>query len=153
MRELFLNDSLAEGNYKVDGKAIAINDIRIPIFAIGTETDHVAPWKSVYKINLLANSQEVTFLLTNGGHNAGIVSEPGHPKRSYRMGSRLGHQPYVDPETWYESTPPSEGSWWPAWQQWLARNSCAKGSPPPMGAPDAGCPILGDAPGSYVHQG
>ena len=152
MRELFLNDSLAEGNYRVDGKAIAINDIRIPIFAIGTEADHVAPWKSVYKINLLANSQEVTFLLTSGGHNAGIVSEPGHPKRSYRMGSRLGHQPYVDPETWYESTPRSEGSWWPAWQQWLVRYSSGKDAPPPMGASDAGCPILGDAPGSYVRQ-
>ena len=152
MRELFLNDSLAEGNYRIDGKAIAISDIRIPIFAIGTETDHVAPWKSVYKINLLANSQEVTFLLTSGGHNAGIVSEPGHPKRSYRMGARLGHQPYVDPEAWYESTPRSEGSWWPAWQQWLAHHSSARTAPPAMAAPDAGYPVLEDAPGSYVLQ-
>jgi polyhydroxyalkanoate synthase len=152
MRDLFLNDSLAEGNYKIDGKAIAINDIRIPIFAIGTETDHVAPWKSVYKINLLANSHEVTFLLTSGGHNAGIVSEPGHPKRSYRMGSRLGHQRYVDPETWYGNTPPSKGSWWPAWQQWLAGHSSGRTAAPTMGAADAGYPVLEDAPGSYVHQ-
>ena len=152
MRELFLNDSLAEGNYRVDGKAIAINDIRVPIFAIGTETDHVAPWKSVYKINLLANSQEVTFLLTSGGHNAGIVSEPGHRGRSYRIGSRLDHQPYVDPETWYECTPRNEGSWWPAWQQWLSGYSSARTAPPAMGAPDAGFPALEDAPGSYIHQ-
>jgi len=152
MRELFLNDSLAEGNYRVDGRPIAINDIRVPIFAIGTETDHVAPWKSVYKINLLANSQEVTFLLTSGGHNAGIVSEPGHPGRSYRIGSRSSHEAYVGPDTWYESAPRNDGSWWPAWQQWLARYSSAKVAPPAMGAPDEGCPILGEAPGSYVHQ-
>jgi len=152
MRELFLNDSLAEGNYRVDGKAIAINDIRIPIFAIGTETDHVAPWKSVYKINLLANSQEVTFLLTSGGHNAGIVSEPGHSGRSYRIGSRSSHEAYVDPETWYERVPRNEGSWWPAWQQWLVRYSTARVAPPPMGAPGAGYPVLDEAPGSYVHQ-
>ena len=152
MRDLFLNNSLAEGRYRVDGKAIAISDIRIPIFSVGTETDHVAPWKSVYKINLLANSQEVTFVLTSGGHNAGIVSEPGHPGRSYRMGSRLGHQPYVDPETWHESTPRIEGSWWPAWQQWLAGHSGARTAPPEMGARHADYPILGDAPGSYVFQ-
>ncbi len=152
MRDLFLNNSLAEGRYRVDGKAIAINDIRIPIFSIGTETDHVAPWKSVYKINLLANSQEVTFVLTSGGHNAGIVSEPGHPGRSYRMGSRLGHQPYVDPDTWFESTPRTEGSWWPAWEHWLADHSSARTAPPAMGAAQAGHPILEDAPGSYVLQ-
>jgi polyhydroxyalkanoate synthase len=152
MRDLFLNNSLAEGRYRVDGKTIAIHDIRIPIFSVGTETDHVAPWKSVYKINLLANSQEVTFLLTSGGHNAGIVSEPGHTGRSYRMGSRLGHQPYVDPETWYETSPRIEGSWWPAWQQWLAGHSGTRTAPPAMGAPHAGNPILGDAPGSYVTQ-
>ncbi len=152
MRDLFLNNSLAEGRYRVDGKAIAVNDIRIPIFSIGTETDHVAPWESVYKINLLANSQEVTFVLTSGGHNAGIVSEPGHPGRSYRMGSRLGHQPYVDPETWFERTPRTEGSWWPAWEHWLADHSSTRTTPPAMGAPDDGYAVLGDAPGSYVHQ-
>jgi len=152
MRELFLNNSFAEGRYRVDDEAVAVSDVRIPIFAIGTETDHVAPWKSVYKINLLADSQEVTFLLTSGGHNAGIVSEPGHRGRSFRTGSRTDDQHYVDPETWYESTPSNDGSWWPAWQDWLARHSSARTTPPPMGAADAGYPVLGDAPGSYVHQ-
>ncbi len=152
MRELFLNNSLAEGHYRVDGKAVAISDIRIPIFAIGTETDHVAPWKSVYKINLLADSQEVGFLLTSGGHNAGIISEPGHPGRSYRLAARTEDEPYVDPQSWYESTPGNEGSWWPAWQQWLSRHSSARTTPPSMGAPDAGYAILEDAPGSYVMQ-
>jgi len=152
MRDLFLNNSLAEGHYRVDGKALAISDIHIPIFAIGTETDHVAPWKSVYKLNLLADSEEVTFLLTSGGHNAGIVSEPGHPRRSYRVASRTDGQPYIDPETWYEQTPSSEGSWWPAWQRWLTRHSSAQTAPPSMGAPDAGYPILCAAPGSYIFQ-
>jgi polyhydroxyalkanoate synthase len=152
MRELFLNNSLAEGHYRVDGEAVAISDIRIPIFAVGTETDHVAPWKSVYKINLLADSQEVTFLLTSGGHNAGIVSEPGHPGRSFRIGTRTDDQSYMDPETWYERALCRDGSWWPAWQKWLVRHSTATVPPPPLGAPDASRAILCDAPGSYVRQ-
>ena len=152
LRELFLNNGLAEGHFRVDGKPVAINDIPVPIFAIGTETDHVAPWQSVYKINLLANSQEVVFLLTSGGHNAGIVSEPGHPGRSYQMASRRGGQPYVDPDTWRECTPHSEGSWWPAWRQWLAEHSSGRVKPPAVGAPDAGYAVLGDAPGTYVFQ-
>ena len=153
LRRLFLNNDLAAGRYAVEGKCIAIADIQVPIFAIGTVKDHVAPWQSVYKINLLANSQEVTFLLTSGGHNAGIVSEPGHPGRSYQMAARHGGQPYVDPLSWAQATPHSEGSWWPAWEKWLADHSTRRVSPPGLGAPRAGYPPLEDAPGSYVFQG
>ena len=64
-----------------------ISEISVPIFAVSTETDHVAPWRSVYKIHLL-NQGDITFVLTSGGHNAGIVSEPGHPRRHYRVERR-----------------------------------------------------------------
>ena len=73
----FSNNDLAEGRFMVDGKPVALTDIRAPIFAVGTERDHVAPWRSTYKINLLTDT-EVTYVLTTGGHNVGIVSEPGH---------------------------------------------------------------------------
>jgi hypothetical protein len=67
-----------------------LTDIRAPIFAIGTLADHVAPWRSVYKIHLLSDS-EVTFALTSGGHNAGIVAEPGHANRSFQLLTRQAH--------------------------------------------------------------
>ncbi|MGH7227167.1 MAG: PHA/PHB synthase family protein, partial [Gemmataceae bacterium] len=76
LHKMFLHNDLAEGRFRVEGRPIAISAIREPIFAVSTERDHVAPWRSVYKIHLL-NEGDITFVLTSGGHNAGIVSEPG----------------------------------------------------------------------------
>jgi polyhydroxyalkanoate synthase len=75
LHRLFLNNDLAAGRYTVDGHPLAIQNLRAPIFAVGTERDHVAPWKSVYKIHYLADT-ELSFCLTSGGHNAGIVTSP-----------------------------------------------------------------------------
>ncbi len=149
LRSLFLDNDLAEGRYRVEGRPIALTDIHIPMFVVSTVKDHVAPWRSVYKINLLADT-EVTFLLTSGGHNAGIVSEPGHPHRSYQMAMRQEGDMYIDPDTWQAQTPVHEGSWWPAWADWLTRHSSEQVPPPPLGAPEKGYPALGDAPGTYV---
>jgi polyhydroxyalkanoate synthase len=126
-----------------------LRDISTPIFAVATTTDHIAPWQSVYKLHLLTDA-DVTFVLTTGGHNAGIVSEPSRKGRRFQIGTRKG--PYVAPEQWLQQTPVTQGSWWPAWTDWLAAQSTAKRAPPPMGAPTKGLPALEDAPGSYVRQ-
>ena len=149
LRKLFLDNDLAEGRFTVGDKPVAISDIRVPIFAIGTEWDHVAPWRSVYKFNLQTDT-DVTFLLTNGGHNAGIVSQPGRDHRHYRVGTKHEPDRYRDPDSWYAETEPHAGSWWPEWTGWLDRQSGTAKAPPPMGAPEKGYPPLADAPGSYV---
>ncbi|HET6516573.1 MAG TPA: alpha/beta fold hydrolase [Thermodesulfovibrionales bacterium] len=151
LRNLFLNNDLAEGRFEVGGRPITIGDIRVPIFAVGTVKDHVAPWRSVYKIHLLADTQ-VTFVLTTGGHNAGVVSEPGHPHRSYQIGTKEESGKYIDPDTWQTVTPRHEGSWWPAWQNWLAIRSSGSVPPPSLGSAQKGYPPLDDAPGAYVLQ-
>jgi polyhydroxyalkanoate synthase len=151
LRTLFLDNALAQGRYEVDGRPITISDVRAPIFAVGTVRDHVAPWRSVYKINLLADI-DVTFVLTSGGHNAGIVSEPGHPRRSYQLATRHESETYIDPDSWQASLPTQAGSWWPAWQGWLEEHSGGRVAPPPIGASERGYPPLMDAPGSYVLQ-
>jgi polyhydroxyalkanoate synthase len=150
LRRLFLGNDLFEGRYDVGDRPVALSDIRVPIFAVATATDHVAPWRSVYKIGLVADT-EVTFLLTSGGHNAGIVSEPGHPGRWYRATTCQEGDPYVDPERWEITAPRSEGSWWPAWVRWLGSHSEGRVAPPETGSAPAGYPALGEAPGTYVH--
>jgi polyhydroxyalkanoate synthase len=151
LRQLFVENDLAEGRFAVEGRPVALTDVRVPIFAVATERDHVAPWRSVYKIHILTDTG-VTFLLTSGGHNAGIVSEPGHKQRGYRLSERRPEDRYIDPDTWLASTPRAEGSWWPAWGAWLAERSSGDASPPATGAPAAGYRPLGPAPGSYVLE-
>jgi polyhydroxyalkanoate synthase len=145
LRHLFLDNDLSAGRYEARGRRVALSDIRLPLFAVGTTKDHVAPWRSVYKVNLYTDS-EVTFLLTSGGHNAGIVSDPARADRSYQVSTRSHDEPHVDPDTWAERTPRQAGSWWPQWQRWLAQRSGAPGAPPPLAAG------LGSAPGRYVLQ-
>jgi polyhydroxyalkanoate synthase len=151
LRRLFLHNALANGQYRVDDRPVALSDIKVPLFVVATEEDHVAPWRSVYQIKLLADTA-VTFVLTNGGHNAGVVSEPGHARRHYRMATRTPGRPYLDPEAWFERTPVQNGSWWPAWHTWLTEHSSGATPPPPMGNMDAGYVALENAPGTYVLQ-
>ncbi len=151
LRRLFLQNALAEGHYMVGDRPVALSDIRVPVFLVGTERDHVAPWQSVYKFYLQSDT-EVTFLLTNGGHNAGIVSEPGHPRRHFRMATRAHDACYTGPTDWLDQTPVTAGSWWPAMVEWLDTRSGKPTAPPKMGAPDKGLKPFGDAPGTYVMQ-
>jgi polyhydroxyalkanoate synthase len=136
---------------RVAGRPVALTDIRAPVFCLGTETDHVAPWRSVYKLHLLTDT-EITFALTTGGHNAGVVSPPGHPRRSYRVHTQAHGAKYLDPEQYLVQAKVKSGSWWPEWQAWLAAHSGAPASPPQTGAPERALPVLGDAPGRYVSM-
>ena len=151
LRRLFLGDDLSEGRYPVGGRPVSLADIRLPVFCVGTEADHVAPWRSVYKLHYLSPA-EITFVLTSGGHNAGIVSEPGRANRRYLQQTRPAGGGYLAPEDWFAQAPVHEGSWWPAWTAWLAERSGAPVAPPRMGAPAKGVRVLGDAPGEYVLE-
>ncbi len=149
LRRLFVENQLAEGQYPVEGRPIALADIQVPFFVVATETDHVGPWRSVYKLHLMTDAP-ITFVLTSGGHNAGIVSEIGHAGRSYRAADRPARGRYIDPETWAATTPATPGSWWPHWAAWLRDRSSSPAAIPAMGAAEAGLPVLEDAPGRYV---
>ncbi len=149
LRDLFLHNNLAEGRFQVAGRPVELGDIKLPIFAVGTENDHIAPWHSVFKLHQQTDG-DLTFVLTSGGHNAGIVSDPGHAHRHFRIRVRDAGARTLGPDEWKRATAPKDGSWWLEWNAWLARHSSPAIDLPPMGSPRF--PALGDAPGTYVLE-
>ena len=122
LRRLFLKNELAKGLFKVDGACVALTDIRCPVYCVATETDHVSPWPSVFKLQLLTDT-DVTFVLTNGGHNGGMLSEPGHKGRHFRSGNKSEGDRHITAPDWCDRHIPQDGSWWPHWATWLKKQS------------------------------
>ncbi|TMV09925.1 alpha/beta fold hydrolase [Ruegeria sediminis] len=151
LRGLFLENRLTAGRFAVEGRVIALKDIAAPMFVVGTEKDHIAPWQSVYKARLFTDV-ELTFVLASGGHNGGIVSEPGRPGRHYYIGQTSPDDLYVGPDKWFAQQEQIQGSWWPEWTNWLNARSSGHVKPPTMGAAKAGYPPLCDAPGTYIFE-
>ena len=151
LRELFLDNDLAEGRYQVDGKPVALSDLHMPMFVVGTRRDHVAPWRSTHKIHFLANA-DVTYVLTTGGHNAGIVAPPAEERHSYQVLTKKAGAPYIGPDEWIKEAPSHEGSWWTEWTRFLASHSSQPVAPPVLGGAEQKAASLSDAPGSYVLE-
>ena len=149
LRQLFLDNDLAEGRYRADGEPIALSDLHAPMFVVGTVHDHVAPWKSTHKIHFMADA-EITYVLTSGGHNTGIVAPPGEEGHSYQLMTKAADGPYVGPEEWLKRAPQHEGSWWLAWVDFLTARSGEAVAPPPIGGRQSHGVTLDDAPGQYV---
>lgn len=154
LERLYLKNELAAGTFSIGAQPVNLQSIQLPMFVVGTETDHVAPWQAVYKVRTLTRSVDYTFLLTSGGHNAGIVSGPSHPKRRYRALTWSDAGETLSAAEWLAAAPVTAGSWWPVWQKWLATHSQAERVParPVSGMPGQKGQKLEDAPGRYVRE-
>jgi polyhydroxyalkanoate synthase subunit PhaC len=117
---------------------------------VGAVWDHVAPWRSVYKLNQLTNV-EVTFALTNSGHNRGIISPPGRADRHFRVGTAPIGSTHIDADQWLGAHVPQNGSWWPSWFDWLGNYSGPPAALLHMGNPKAGFAPGEAALGAFVH--
>jgi polyhydroxyalkanoate synthase subunit PhaC len=151
LRQFFLQNDLVQGAIRVDGQNISLLDIHVPIYAVSALKDHVAPWKSVYKVHFYVKT-EITYVLTNKGHNSGIISQPGKSNIHFYS---LTHQPgdrRMSPEEWLKESTCYDGSWWLHWEDWFSKQSGSKVKPPLMGNTSAGYLPLHDAPGTYVFQ-
>jgi polyhydroxyalkanoate synthase len=153
LKQLYLHNDLAAGRFRVNGELISLEAITLPMFVLGTEADHVAPWKSAYKARALTRSKDYTFALVSAGHNGGIVCGPENPKRRFRELTFEDTDTVLTPDEWLQRAWLQQGSWWPSWQAWLAAHSGPLDAQcPSLGNAAAGYPVLEDAPGTYVLQ-
>ncbi len=145
LRGLCQGDGLARGTFKVFGKNVSLDDIKIPVCAIACETDHIAHWRGSFNGVKQMGSPDKTFILSQSGHIAGIINPPSKNKYGHYTNKAAVAGA---PDDWKAGASFNEGSWWPRWAEWLASRS---GKMIPARVPgDSTNPVLCDAPGTYV---
>lgn len=143
LRSCYLQNRLVEpGAFEISGVPIDLEKIRTPMYVLGAESDHIAPWRSTYRTTQLVGG-EARFTLTSAGHIAGIVNPVQDDSRSFYW-TREGCP--ADPEEWKADAVREQGSWWEHWLAWAAQRSgeMVPARPVPEGEP---------APGRYVIGG
>lgn len=147
LRDLCVGNHLADGTIQMCGETLSLDDVTVPLCAIACETDHIAAWKSSFAGVRQMGSRNKTFIVSESGHIAGIVNPPSKQK----YGHYTNDGPMEDADTWFKTATFNEGSWWPRWQDWLAKRS---GKKVPARVPgEAGYKVLCAAPGTYVVAG
>jgi polyhydroxyalkanoate synthase len=125
------------------GQHLSLHDIKSDAYVVSAVNDHIVPWQAAYKTTGLLGGN-ARYVLSNGGHIAGIVNPPG-PKARYDVGGK--NQPTAD--EWRAAAESRSGSWWEDWTEWAGKRAGDTIKPPPMG--NRRHPVLGDAPGDYIH--
>jgi polyhydroxyalkanoate synthase len=145
LRNMYRENNLVRPDVlKVEGVPLDLRLVRNDVYCVASKEDHIAPWRSVYKMTQLF-SGDVQFRLGNSGHIAGIINPPGKPKGCWW--SAASNPPTAD--EWLAIAQKRDGSWWPDWQAWLhARGGEERPAPAELGSGDY--PRLEAAPGTYV---
>ena len=60
----------------LNGEPIDLGRIKLDVYAVGAEKDHIVPWDSAWRITQLAGGK-VRYVLASSGHIAGIINPPG----------------------------------------------------------------------------
>jgi polyhydroxyalkanoate synthase subunit PhaC len=143
LRHFYVENRLPQGTLEIAGQRIDLGAIKKPTYVVSAENDHIVPWRSAYAATRLL-SGPVRFILSSGGHIAGIVNPPG-PKGWYLTGEELP----ATPDEWRRTTVRHGGSWWEDWAAWSSANAGDLVDPPPTGSDRH--PVIADGPGEYVH--
>jgi polyhydroxyalkanoate synthase len=140
LRACYVENLLPQpGAFVADGTPVDVGRIQTPLYVVGAENDHIAPWRSTYRTTQLVGG-EARYVLGSGGHVAGMVQPPGNPKARYVTQAET--PPSAD--AWLAGAEEQHGSWWEGWAAWAAARSGDRVEPPalPAGEP---------APGTYVR--
>jgi polyhydroxyalkanoate synthase subunit PhaC len=140
LRSCYVENLLTRpGEFIADGTPVDIGAIETPLYVLGAEGDHIAPWRSTYRTTQLASGPS-QYVLSFSGHIASMVNPPGNPKSWYatRKDSPAG------PDEWLAGAEREHGTWWTHWLKWAEERSGDRVAPPSLrpGEP---------APGRYVR--
>jgi polyhydroxyalkanoate synthase len=142
LRKFYVENSVALGQLELAGRHIELGDIKHNVYVVSAENDHIVPWHSGYATTQLV-SGPARFVLSSGGHIAGIVNPPG-PKNWYLAADEVP----ADPDEWRRCATRHQGSWWEDWSNWSAAIAGDLVEPPRMGSDSY--PAVCDAPGTYI---
>jgi polyhydroxyalkanoate synthase len=143
LRQCYRDNALAQAQMRLDGQRLNIHAIKTPVFFQAAKEDHIAPAVSVYKGAKLFGGP-VTYVLAGSGHIAGVINPPAAAKYQHWTNDKL---PATLAE-WQAGALEHPGSWWPAWDAWLAPRSGDNIPAPKPG--DGDLDVICDAPGTYV---
>jgi len=142
LHHLYLQNELAQGEMELAGQQLSLSDVKNDTYVVGAINDHIVPWHASYETTRLLGGS-VRYVLSSGGHIAGIVNPPG-PKAWYQASTRTP----ASADEWHASATKHNGSWWEDWTQWSQKRAGDLVKPPAMGSERY--PALADAPGSYI---
>jgi polyhydroxyalkanoate synthase len=140
-----MRNELARGELELLGQRLSLSTVTNDTYVVGAINDHIVPWHGSYKtVGLMGG--KVRYVLSSGGHIAGIVNPPG-PK-AWHEATGDDTAALSDPEAWRRSGAKHNGSWWEDWTAWSESRAGELDKPPNLGSRKH--PALADAPGEYV---
>jgi polyhydroxyalkanoate synthase len=143
LRSCYVKNELARGEMELAGQRLDLKDVQEDLYIVAAINDHIVPWNSSYA-TIKHVSGDARFVLSSGGHIAGIVNPPG-PKGWYMTADENPESPHL----WRSMAQRHQGSWWEDWTTWAADRAGEKIEPPRTGSERH--PVLGDGPGEYVR--
>jgi polyhydroxyalkanoate synthase subunit PhaC len=145
LRSLYMRNELARGELELLGQQLSLSRVKNDTYVVGAINDHIVPWHGSYKtVGLMGGA--VRYVLSSGGHIAGIVNPPGPKAWHEAAGDDTAALP--DPEAWRRTGTKHNGSWWEDWTEWSSARAGEFIKPPNLGSRKH--PALADAPGEYV---
>ena len=148
LRNCYVKNALAQRNgITIGGHPIDLRHIAQPLYAVGSDEDHITPWRGTFKTCTLVGGP-ARYALSTSGHILGIINPPvTPPKRAYWVGDYKGE---TDGKEWRGQHQRVAGTWWQDWTRWLAKHCGPLQAPPPMHTEQY--PALCPAPGTYVLE-
>jgi polyhydroxyalkanoate synthase subunit PhaC len=142
LRNFYVKNLLAKGELEIAGRTIDLSAVKSNAYIVSAKNDHIVPWESAYKTTGLF-SGPTRFVLSNGGHIAGIVNPPS-PKAWFVSSD---DNP-ASADDWLQAAKRTTESWWVDWAKWSSEHAGPMVAPPKIGSRKY--KVLGNGPGEYV---